>query len=449
VVDTITVPEQNPWNSWIRCSGFDFFSDGRVALCSVTGDVWIIEGVDEDLKELKWKRYATGLFQPLGLKIVKDKIYVLGRDQITRFHDLNGDGEADYYENFNNDVCISSHYHEFCLNLETDTDGNFYFIKGGNLRDAKHPHHGCMIRVSRDGSELSVVATGHRAPNGMSIGPNNEMTSSDNEGNWVPSSRVNLVKQGGFYGHVYTAHMDEQPKSYDPPICWLPHQLDNSSGGQVWVTSDKWGPFKGDLLHTSYGKCRLFKVMMEDVKGKTQGGVAQFSLNFDSGVMRGRFSPFDGQLYLAGLRVWQSSGARFGAFHRVRYTGEKVYMPAELHVKKDGLELTFTQPLDREFAEDTESYAVDQWNYQWTQNYGSKMYSVEDPDKELGSKRQQSFGGETVNVESAKLSKDGKTVFLKLSKVQPVMQMRVRYNLDAKDGELVRGEIFNTINAVP
>ncbi|MDA7915775.1 sulfatase-like hydrolase/transferase [Verrucomicrobia bacterium] len=449
VVDTITVPEKNPWNSWIRCSGFDFFSDGRVALCSVSGDVWIIDGVDEDLDKLEWKRFATGLFQPLGLKIVKDKIHVLGRDQITRFHDLNGDDEADFYENFNNDVAISSHYHEYCLNLETDTEGNFYFIKGGNLREAKHPHHGCMLRVAADGSKLSVVATGHRAPNGMSVGPNNEYTSSDNEGNWVPASRVNLVKQGGFYGHVYTAHMKKAPTSYDAPICWLPHQLDNSSGGQIWVTSDKWGPFSGDLLHTSYGKCRLFKVMKEEVNGQVQGGVVQFPLNFESGVMRGRFSPFDGQLYIAGLRVWQSSGARFGAFHRVRYTGKKVYMPSEMSVKKDGLEITFTEPLDRELAEDPESYAVDQWNYQWTQDYGSKMYSVKDSSKELGDKKQKTFGGEKVKVESVSLSKDGKTVFLKLEEVLPVMQMHVRFNLDAADGELVRGEIYNTINVVP
>lgn len=449
VVDTITVPEQNPWNSWIRCSGFDFFSDGRVALCSVTGDVWIVDGVDDDLSELNWKRYATGLFQPLGLKVVDDQIYVLGRDQITRFKDLNNDGEADFYENFNNDVSISPHYHEFCLNLDTDTEGNFYFIKGGNLREAKVPHHGCMVRVSADGKKLDVVATGHRAPNGMSVGPNNELTSSDNEGNWVPSSRLNLVKEGGFYGHLYTAHTEVPPADYDKPLCWLPHQVDNSSGGQVWVTSDKWGPFKGDMLHTSYGKCRLFKVLMEEVDGQVQGGVAQLPLNFDSGVMRGRFSPFDGQLYLAGLRVWQSSGARFGAFHRVRYTGKKVYLPKELEVKSNGLQLTFTEPLDREFAEDPESYAVDQWDYLWSQNYGSKMYSVKEPGKEIGDKRQQKFGGEPVEVKSVKLSKDGKTVFLHLDKVEEVMQMRIRYNLDAADGELVRGEIYNTINAVP
>ena len=67
--------------------------------------------------------------------------------------DLNSDGEADFYENFNNDISISNHYHEFCLNLSTDPEGNFYFIKGGNLRAATVPHHGCLVRVSKDGSK--------------------------------------------------------------------------------------------------------------------------------------------------------------------------------------------------------------------------------------------------------------------------------------------------------
>ena len=450
VVDTITVPEENPWKSWIRCSGFDFFKDGTTAaICSVTGDVWVVSGIDDSLKELKWRRYATGLFQPLGLKIVNEKVYVLGRDQITRLHDLNDDGEADYYENFNNDISISNHYHEFCLNLETDAGGNFYFIKGSNLRQATVPHHGCLVKVSADGSKLEVVATGHRAPNGMSVGPGGEITSADNEGNWVPTSRINLVKRGGFYGHVFTAHRQPVPTDYDKPLLWLPHQVDNSSGGQVWVDSGRWGPFKGGLLHLSYGRCSMFHVLQEEVDGQPQGGVVKFPLRFESGIMRGRFNPHDGQLYLAGLRVWQSSGARFGAFHRVRYTGKPVHMPAALHVKKNGLEITFTNPLDAASAVDDQNYAIDQWNYQWTESYGSKLYSVKDPSKVLGEKKQQEVRGDPVEIKSIKLSDDKKTVFLETDALKSVMQSRIRYNIKAADGMVLKQEIIHTINRVP
>ena len=182
----------------------------------------------------------------------------------------------DFYENFNNDISITNHYHEYCLNLESDIDGNFYFIKGGNLSKATVPHHGCLVKVSNRGQKLEVIATGHRAPNGMSVGPNGEITSADNEGNWVPTSRINLVKRGGFYGHVHTAHGDQVPSDFERPLLWLPHQLDNSSGGQIWVTSDRWGPFKGDLLHLSYGRCQMFKIMREEVNGQAQGGAVHF-----------------------------------------------------------------------------------------------------------------------------------------------------------------------------
>lgn len=451
VVDTITVPEKNPWNSWIRCSGFDFFNDGKTAaICSVTGDVWIVSGIDESMNKLTWRRYATGLFQPLGLRIVGNRIYVLGRDQITCLHDLNNDGEADHYENFNNDISISNHYHEYCLNLSTDPEGNFYFIKGGNLGPATIPHHGCLVKVSKNGSKMEIIATGHRAPNGMSVGPEGKITTADNEGNWVPTSRLNLVKRGGFYGHVHTAHRKQTPKDYDKPLMWIPHQFDNSSGGQVWVTSNRWGPFGGNLLHLSYGKCSLFKIMQDEVNGQWQGGAVRFPLQFESGIMRGRFNPGDGQLYLAGLRVWQSSGARYGAFHRVRFTGKPVYMATKLNVKKNTIAITFTDPLDPVSAVDDQNYAVDQWNYQWTKAYGSKMYSVKIPGKVIGDKKQAAFRGDSMEIQSIMLSDDKKTISLEIAGLKPVMQSRITFNIKFADGnELMKQEIIHTINHVP
>src|SRR4029077_1021577 len=113
VVYEITLPEPNPFKTWWRPGGHDFFANGDAALVNLSGDVWIVSGLDASLAKVKWKRFATGLFQPLGCKIVDGKVYVTGRDQITRLHDLNGDGEADFYENFNNDCVVTDNYHEF------------------------------------------------------------------------------------------------------------------------------------------------------------------------------------------------------------------------------------------------------------------------------------------------------------------------------------------------
>ena len=175
----------------------------------------------------------------------------------------------------------------------------------------------------------------------------------------------------------------------------------------------------------------------------------RFPLRFDSGIMRGRFNPHDGQLYLAGLRVWQSNGARYGAFHRVRYTGKPAHMPIELNVEKTGIRITFTNPLDATTAVDDQNWAIDQWNYQWTQNYGSKMYSTKDPAKVVGDKRQGAFGGDPLAIQGIKLSDDKKSVFLEIQNLKPVMQSRIRFNIKAADKSVIKQEILHTINRVP
>ncbi|MFO0965930.1 MAG: DUF6797 domain-containing protein, partial [Gemmataceae bacterium] len=133
-IDSIEPPFKNPYKSWLRFGGFDLFSDGRAAVCTWSGDVWIVSGINDGLEKLTWKRYAAGLFQPLGLKIVDDVVYTLGRDGIMKLVDLNKDGEADLYECFNNDFMVTAAFHEFIFDLHTDPDGNFYFIKGGPVR---------------------------------------------------------------------------------------------------------------------------------------------------------------------------------------------------------------------------------------------------------------------------------------------------------------------------
>jgi hypothetical protein len=419
VVDNLTLPTTNPWKAKMRIGAFDFFSDmTRAALCTWDGDVWIVSGIDASLEKLTWKRYATGLYQPLGLRIVNDVVYTVGHDQITRLHDVNGDGEADFYENFNNDWELTTAFHTFCFDLQTDPKGNFYFafncpVRGGGGGFHKiTKHHGCILKVSADGQKLEVFATGFRANNGIGVGPNGEVTSGDNEGTWVPVCPLHWVKPGSFNGVVDGGHRElksskgkPDPAEQPRPICWMPKNVDNSGGGQVWVTSDAWGPFKGELLHMSYGTSSLFKVLKEEVNGQMQGGVVRFPVKFTSSAMRARFNSKDGQLYLSGLRGWQSNAAKEGGFDRVRYTGAPVCMPTGLNVTTKGVRITFTNPLDAERAGSADSYSVEVWNYKWTSNYGSGEYST----MADGAKKH-----DPLTVKSAKLSEDGKSVSLEI-----------------------------------
>ena len=71
VLDRLTPPSENPWQRRVRFGGLDFFSDGkRAALSTWDGDVWIVSGIDDSLQKLVWRRFASGGFETLGLKIV-------------------------------------------------------------------------------------------------------------------------------------------------------------------------------------------------------------------------------------------------------------------------------------------------------------------------------------------------------------------------------------------
>ncbi len=477
-VDTITEPFPNVYNTRTFWGGFDFLPDGRAVICAFHGDVWIVSGIDDKLDKLTWKRFATGLFQPLGVKVQKGEIYVAGRDQITRLKDLNGDGEADFYENFNNDTVVTPNYHEFVLDLHTDSKGNFYYCKGAPWEpNVTSPHQGTLLKVSPDGKKLEVYATGLRAPNGMTVGPDDTILVGDNQGHWMPSSKLNLVKPGAFMGMTPSAQRELTlrypdgheikvnpsdpearkrnnlkgwegampiPTSYDEPIAWLPMRWDNSSGGQVFVTSDKWGPWKGAPLFLSYGKCLLYGVLMDDVDGTKQASMVPFNLKFASGVMRARFNDRDGQLYVAGLKGWQNAATRDGGFYRVRYTGQPVRMPVKAHAAKNGIELKFSADLDAKSAEDIGSYAVELWNYRYSGNYGSPEISVKEPAKPGQDPKKEMH--DKLAVKSAKLSADKRTLFLEVDGLQPADQFSVKYSVNTADGAEIRSEVIGTIH---
>jgi hypothetical protein len=448
LVDTVTIPSENPFNAWIRVGGIDFFQDGRIAFSTWSGDVWVGKFADDKLSKITWRRFATGIFHGLGLKIVNEQIYVLGRDQITILHDFNKDGEADFYQNFNNDVQVTSNFHEFMFDLQTDSQGNFYFLKGGPVNPGGRgwgplsDHHGCIFKVSPDGQKFEVYATGIRAPNGMGVGPNGEISSGDNQGTWVPVDYIHFSKPGEFIEVPDLAHRTPAPTKYSPHLCWVPYDVDNSNGGQIWVPANKgkWGPFEGRMLYLSYGKSSLFAVLQERVGDVAQGGVVKFPLKFATGLMRSRFNPVDGQLYVAGLKGWQTNGVKDGAIQRVRYTGKSVTMPESLHVSKKGITVRFTGALDKKTASDAQNWSLEQYNYLYSGAYGSDTYKVSKPGEK---------GSDQVPVKSVKLADDGKSVFLEVEGLVPVMQMRIKMNVKSVDGSRVPDDIAHTINVVP
>ena len=425
VQDVIELPEKNPWNASVRFGGLDFFPDGRAALCTWDGDVWIVSGLDDKLDKVRWKRFAAGLQHPLGLKIVDGFIYVAGRDQITKLHDLNGDGEADFYENINNEPGLTLQRHEFVMGLETDAEGNFYYCRSGHYIQSATQANCCVYKVSRDGKKIEKFATGFREPNGMSIGPDGTITVGDNEGNGIPQTPIYRLKPGAFYGFTPTPPGGGKEggswTQTQKPMVWLPKKVDGSAASQVWAPKDRWGPLSGGLVHLSYGNCSLMSVLIDKTSEPWQAAVWTFPMQFQSGLMRGRFNPADGQLYVCGLRGWGTTGLKDGVFSRIRYTGKDHPTPVGFAVVKGGIEVTFSHPLDRKSGEDDQN-----WAGNWTATFQGKR--------------------DDLPIDSVKLSADGKTATVLLEAVRPAVNFTLQYRVKSAAGAAVNGELNGTIH---
>lgn len=469
-VDVVPLPADNPWKSPTRFGGFDFLPGGKaIAASTWNGDVWIADGINGDLAKVTWRRFASGMFQTLGLKVVDGMIYTQGRDQITRLHDLNGDGEADHYECFNNDVRITEGFHEFSFDLETDREGNFYFSKGMPVNQGGRgfspwtPHNGTVMRVSKDGSKLDVVAWGLRAPGGVGVSPEGVITTGENEGSWTPQCKITWTPPGKltFNGVVpgrwenrgdWKGPLEGAPTDYDRPLLWLPYHADNSSGSQAWVPQNtKWDPrHAGEMLHLSYGKSSIFRVMREEVNGVMQGGAYRLPIDIAASAMRARFHPVNGQLYVIGFRGWQTNGR--DAFQRVRYTGVTVPQPIGLNAHKNGVLIRFSAPLDPKTAEDPARYSISKWNYVWGPQYGSGRFSIDQRDAAAEERALSvpSKGAhniiDSVAVGAAKLLDDGRSVFLYIPKMTAAMQMEMKLDLADPKGAPVRETIYSTVH---
>ena len=423
-IDRISWPEENPWDSWMRFGDFDFLEDGDAAAISTwNGDVWRVDGLDADLARLDWRRIASGLSQPLGLATRDDEILVVGRDQITRLVDLDGDRETDRYEAFNVDAMNSPHFHEPASGLQVGPDGSLYYIKAA--RHAKlpiHPRHGTLIRIEADGSDSEIVASGFRAPNGVAVDADGIAWGSDQEGHWMPANRINRIEPGSFHGNNWSgSRLGLEPlDTYEPPLLWIHPSVDRSPAAQLRVPEGVWGELSGRLLGVSYGTGEVYLVLEDEVDGSHQGAFVPLPITLPTGLMRGRFHPADGSLYVAGLFGWSSDQTDPGGFYRIRRSETPLAVPTRVHAVEGGLEIDFSRPVTTKAAALVDAFELEGWNYRWSSDYGSPQLDV----------RTGEPGITTFDVESVTRSADGRTLRLRIPGMTPAMQMHLDWRLD-------------------
>ncbi len=429
VIDTLTVPyrDLNPFKTPMRIGGVGVFSDGRIAVCTIMGDVWIVEGVDDTLEKLVWKRFASGLNQPLGMVVSDDQIHVIGRDQLTRLHDINQDGEADFYECLTNEF-PTARGNSFALTLHQDDKGRFYWF-------TRSSQFG-MTRFT-PGSKPEAIATGLRGCNGTGVSPDGSIVfAMPQEGSWQPASGIFEVGNGSYHG-FFGPKSEFGKHGYQMPLCFLPRGIDNSSGDIIFVPKDKrFGPLAGRMIGTSFGYCEHYLVIRERMKdGKVQGGVVPLPGEFLSGAHRGSFSSKDGHLYIVGTDGWQSYAQENGSLQRIRWTGGEMTLPESVETRKNGLIIRFNEFIDPQSL-DVEKVFASQWNYLHSDAYGSPEYSVRQPGI---------TGHDPVEIDSLHLLEDGKSIFVEISQLHPVMQFHLYLELKTRDGRTFTPDLYYSI----
>ena len=157
------------------------------------------------------------------------------------------------------------------------------------------------MRIAADGQSAEVLATGLRNSDGLGLLPDGLVTIPSSEGDWMPASMVAAVRPDGpvlnrlpgttpdFRGLPFLDDRATNAASRRSfPCSTLPRGVDNSSGGQVHVDSDRWGPLQGQIVHLSFGAGTGFLLLRDEFDDWIQGAAVPLTGEFASGATSGQ-----------------------------------------------------------------------------------------------------------------------------------------------------------------
>jgi mono/diheme cytochrome c family protein len=292
-----------------------------------------------------------------------------------------------------------------------------------------------VLEISADGRSIRPFATGLREPNIGGHPRTGALASSDQQGNFVPATPVYLIRKGAYYNVTPTAHGADTTRPV-PPVVWIPHEVDASGAGEVWVTDRRLGLGNDALVHLSYARPGPFRVYMDSTRSRVQGAIVALPGTYATPTLKGRVNTHDGTLYLAGFQIWQSNAKDVSSLVRLRKTDRPSTIPAAVHAGQQGILLQFATPLDPATARDAKRYTLESWHYKRTSAYGSGHY------------KRDASAGHDPSSGVPRLSADGRAVLLIVPQMQPVEQMQLDYDLKTAAGAPMKSSVYLTVQSV-
>jgi len=458
-MSTLPVPE----GVVLEVGGLETLPDGRLAVATRRGDVWLIENpASANGSQPHFSKFAQGLHEALGLSYRDGSLYTSQRSELTRLTDVDGDGRADNYETVYS-WPLSGNYHEYSFGPVFSPQGDMIVtlnLAWVGYGDSFVKWRGWMLKIAPDGT-MSPIAAGFRSPSSFGYNLAGDLFYSENQGDWVGSGGISHVEVGDFMGNPMGLKWSSEPGSpvkltkndipdtgepkfevakrvphLKTPAVWFPHTILGISTSAILVDSTRgaFGPFAGQLFVGDEGQSKIMRVYLEKVNGVYQGVVFPFREGFASGVFREVWGK-DGSLYVGQTsRGWPATGRAPYALQRLVWTGKVPFEAQKVEARPDGFEITFTAPVDRATAGDPASYKLSSFIYKYHHIYGSPIINQLEH-----------------HVQSVVVSSDGMRARLVLDSLRQgyIHEIRMSGVRSASGAPLLHDFGYYTVNQIP
>jgi cytochrome c551/c552 len=459
-IKTLPIPQ----DLYLEVGGLATMPDGRLAVSTRRGEIWIVENpYQKDSHQTNYRRFASGLHEILGLAYKDGVFYCSQRGELTKITDTNRDGVADLYEPIYQ-FELSGNYHEYTYGPVFDKNGdmlvtlNLAWIGFGEGKFAKW--RGWLVKIKPDGT-LEPQSAGLRSPAGYSINDEGDIFYGENQGDWVGSGRITHLAKGDFAGNPggikwakepnspFKLTLEEIPDNSQPmfeaakkvknlklPAVWFPHAIMGISTSDIIqdTTKGKFSPFPGQYFVADQGQSKVMRVFMEKVNGVYQGFCINYREGFQSGILRERFG-LDGSMFVGMTsRGWGSTGKDNFGLQRLVWNGLMPFEINAIHAKSDGFEITFTQAVDVKSVKNAASYALRSYIYEYHHQYGSPIINVKD-----------------LKIKGISVSPDKKSVRISIDGIRQfyIHEFILKGILNEEGEPLLHETAYYTLNEIP
>lgn len=442
----------------VEAGAFCLLPDGRMAVGTRHGEIYLIDGIDAKKPDPTFKLYATGMDEIFGLAHKDGAFYVTQSCELTRVTDTKKDGKANRFETLS-DAWGYANYHEYAFGSKFDPEGNLHVALGlSNSYDSFALFRGFVLKVDAKG-KTSAVASGLRSPGG--IGPNEHgaLFYIESQGPWNCSCSLKAVTQGSFQGHPasfnwykYAPEMGAvpvTPKSgsrivtekervpqLTPYAVVFPYiRMGRSiTGFVVNNTKGKFGPFEDQMFLGDYTQSLIMRATTEQVNGVWQGACYPFREGLSTGILNVEFSK-GGHLLCGGTnRGWPVRGVKPFALERIEWSGKMPFEIQRITIEPTGFKVAFTKAVEATTGGDPKSYKVTTFTHPYHGGYGGPEVDKTTPE-----------------VKAVALAADGLSATITLDKLTRghVHEFDLGSLRSRDKDELLHRHAYYTVNEIP